>query len=141
MMHKDNPTEWRLTAGETTGCDLSLAIQAERCDISRVPQGGLAEADAAIAKEVDAWRIVPGRLMKEDLRRVTKTSGRPVPVECGNICQRGWMPLGGAFTGRTERGGAGESASDVWKTDMRRQIRSENCLLAPLSAQGLSFEI
>lgn len=88
-----------LIAAETTGGTLSVTTPVDGSEIAQVPMHAVADAEAAIAKGVEAfeaWRKVPAprrgelvRLLGEELRREKENLGRLVSLECGKIYQEG----------------------------------------------------
>ncbi|MGR3272442.1 aldehyde dehydrogenase family protein [Thalassococcus profundi] len=88
-----------LSAAETTGGTLSVTTPVDGSEIARVPMHSVADAEAAIARGVDAfdaWRKVPAprrgalvRLLGDELRREKANLGRLVSLECGKIYQEG----------------------------------------------------
>ncbi|QFT79452.1 Succinate-semialdehyde dehydrogenase [NADP(+)] [Roseovarius sp. THAF27] len=99
MKYQDILDACGLTAAQTTGGTLSVTTPVDGSEIARVPMHTVADADAAIAKGVEAfnaWRKVPAprrgelvRLLGEELRREKENLGRLVSLECGKIYQEG----------------------------------------------------
>ncbi|WP_420557937.1 aldehyde dehydrogenase family protein [Roseovarius sp.] len=99
MKYQDILDACGLTAAQTTGGTLSVTTPVDGSEIARVPMHTVADAEAAIAKGVEAfnaWRKVPAprrgelvRLLGEELRREKESLGRLVSLECGKIYQEG----------------------------------------------------
>ncbi|QFT95374.1 Succinate-semialdehyde dehydrogenase [NADP(+)] (plasmid) [Roseovarius sp. THAF9] len=99
MKYQDILDACGLTAAQTTGGTLSVTTPVDGSEIARVPMHTVADAEAAIAKGVEAfnaWRKVPAprrgelvRLLGEELRREKENLGRLVSLECGKIYQEG----------------------------------------------------
>jgi aldehyde dehydrogenase (NAD+) len=99
MKYQDILDACGLTAADTTGGTLSVTTPVDGSEIGQVPMHSVADAEAAIAKGVDAfnvWRKVPAprrgelvRLLGEELRREKANLGRLVSLECGKIYQEG----------------------------------------------------
>lgn len=99
MKYQDILDACGLTAAQTTGGTLSVTTPVDGSEIARVPMHTVADAEAAIARGVEAfnaWRKVPAprrgelvRLLGEELRREKENLGRLVSLECGKIYQEG----------------------------------------------------
>ena len=99
MTYQDILTACGLTADQTTGGALAVTTPVDGSVIANVPMHSVADAEAAIAKGVEAfkaWRQVPAprrgelvRLLGEELRREKENLGRLVTLECGKIYQEG----------------------------------------------------
>ncbi len=99
MKYQDILDACGLTTAQTTGGTLSVTTPVDGSEIARVPMHTAADAEAAIARGVEAfnaWRKVPAprrgelvRLLGEELRREKENLGRLVSLECGKIYQEG----------------------------------------------------
>ncbi|MDE0591300.1 aldehyde dehydrogenase family protein [Halocynthiibacter sp. C4] len=99
MTHQDILDACGLTADQTTGGALPVTTPVDGSVIANVPMHSVADAEAAIAKGVNAfnaWRKVPAprrgelvRLLGEELRREKENLGHLVTLECGKIYQEG----------------------------------------------------
>ncbi|MBY5986581.1 aldehyde dehydrogenase family protein [Roseovarius atlanticus] len=99
MKYQDILDACGLTVAQTTGGTLSVTTPVDGSEIARVPMHTVADAEAAIAKGVEAfnaWRKVPAprrgelvRLLGKELRREKENLGRLVSLECGKIYQEG----------------------------------------------------
>lgn len=99
MKYQDILDACGLTAAQTTGGTLSVTTPVDGSEIARVSMHTVADAEAAIARGVEAfnaWRKVPAprrgelvRLLGEELRREKENLGRLVSLECGKIYQEG----------------------------------------------------
>lgn len=99
MTHQDIIDACGLTADQTTGGALAVTTPVNGSVIANVPMHSVSDAEAAIAKGVEAfnaWRKVPAprrgelvRLLGEELRREKENLGRLVTLECGKIYQEG----------------------------------------------------
>lgn len=89
----------KLSASETTGGTLRVTTPIDGSEIAKVKVHSVQDAEAMIAKGVEAfkiWRKVPAprrgelvRLLGEELRAEKENLGRLVTLECGKIYQEG----------------------------------------------------
>jgi aldehyde dehydrogenase (NAD+) len=99
MTYQDILTACGLTPAETTGGALTVTTPVDGSEIAYVPMHSVREAEAAITKAVEAfriWRKVPAprrgelvRILGEELRQEKENLGRLITLECGKIYQEG----------------------------------------------------
>ena len=99
MTYQDILAASGLTEADTTGGTLPVTTPVDGREIAMVPMHSIGDAEAAIAKAVEAfriWRTVPAprrgelvRLLGEELRQEKENLGRLITLECGKIYQEG----------------------------------------------------
>jgi aldehyde dehydrogenase (NAD+) len=99
MTYQDILAASGLTEADTTGGTLPVTTPVDGREIAMVPMHSVGDAEAAIAKAVEAfriWRTVPAprrgelvRLLGEELRQEKENLGRLITLECGKIYQEG----------------------------------------------------
>lgn len=99
MTHQGIIAACQLSLADTTGGALSVTTPIDGSEIAKVSIHSVPEAEAIIAKSVEAfqaWRKVPAprrgelvRLLGEELRAEKENLGRLVTLECGKIYQEG----------------------------------------------------